>query len=156
MSITLPKRKGNSPNVSRGIPHIQLDQTSSKAVLTQLTEWAFSQPRVVERPSRASLPGTRALNLAPEFEPNGEAMIVGREFAHIHPMTSGSGSMHMRLPPKMASDIVDAGWGEWHPFALDGTMPNMVMVYSPRTKDELEVIKAIITSAVAFASANDV
>lgn len=120
-----------------------------------LTEWAFSQRGVVERPSRASLPGTRALNLAPELVPRTAAMIVGREFAHIHPMASGSGSLHLRLPAEEAGDVVEMGWGEWHPFALDGTMPNMLMVYAPRNEDDLEVVKMIIDAAIAYASSVD-
>ena len=154
--MTFPKRGGERPAVTSGIPHVQLDQTSSKEMFGLLTDWAFSQPGVVESPSRASLPGTRALSLAPGLEPHDDAMIVGREFAHIHPMTSGSGSLHLRLPSNVAQEVVDTGWGEWHPFALEDTMPDLVMVYSPRSDDDLDVVKTIITAAVAFASANDV
>ncbi len=61
--LTLPTRPGEPPSVTSGIPHIQLDQTSDDEVLDELTTWAFSLDGIVERPSRASLPGTRALTV---------------------------------------------------------------------------------------------
>ena len=73
----------------------------------------------------------RALTVASELAANRQAMIVGREFAHIHPQPNGGGSLHLRLPPDQALEVVDRGWGEWHPFAVDGTMPGMVLVYAP-------------------------
>ena len=105
----------------------------------------------MEQPSRASLPGARALTLAPDVQPRPEAMIVGREFAHIHPHPEG-GSLHLRLPPDEATEVIAKGWGEWHPFALDGSVPNLLMVYAPRTDDDLSVVKTIIEAAVAYAT----
>ena len=149
--FTLPPRKGESPRVTNGIPHIQLDQTASDDMLAKLSAWAFSLDGVVEQPSRASLPGTKALTVAPDLPVRAEAMIVGREFAHIHPQANGSGSLHLRLPADQAKEVVDRGWGEWHPFAVDGAMPGMVMVYAPRSDEDLEVVQTIIEAAVAHA-----
>jgi hypothetical protein len=47
--------------------------------------------------------------------------------------------------------VVDKGWGEWHPFAVDATMPGMVMVYAPRSDEDLDVVKTIIETSVAHA-----
>ena len=149
--LTLSPRKGERPRVTAGIPHIQLDQTSSEEMLADLSVWAFSLDGVLERSSQASLPGTRALTVAPELTARREAMIVGREFAHIHPQPNGSGSLHLRLSADQALEVVDKGWGEWHPFAVDGTLPGMVMVYAPRSDEDLEVVKTIIEAAVAYA-----
>ncbi len=149
--LTLPTRQGERPQVTHGIPHVQLEQTASDALLAELSAWAFSLDGVVERPSRASLPGTRALTVAPELVARRQAMIVGREFAHIHPQPNGGGSLHLRLPPDPALEVVDKGWGEWHPFAVDGTVPGLVMVYAPRSDDDLEVVKTIIEASVAQA-----
>ena len=44
------------------------------------------------------------------------------------------------------------GWGEWHPFALNGSEPGLVMVYAPRTDSDLDVVKLIIQAAVDFAT----
>lgn len=151
--LTLPIRQGGRPRVTDGIPHVQLDQAASDEMLAELSAWAFSLDGVVERPSRASLPGARALTVAPELAANRQAMIVGREFAHIHPQPNGGGSLHLRLPADQALEVVDKGWGEWHPFAVDGTMPGMVMVYAPRSDEDLEVVKTIIEASVAHATA---
>ncbi len=78
-------------------------------------------------------------------------MIVGREFAHIHPQPTG-GSLHLRLPADAAREVVDEGWGEHHPLALDGTVPGLLMVYAPRTTGDLGVVKTIIAAAVAYAT----
>ncbi len=149
--FTLPARKGESPRVTNGIPHIQLDQTASDDMLAELSGWAFGLDGVVEQPSRASLPGAKALTVTPELPVRAEAMIVGREFAHIHPQANGGGSLHLRLPPDQAREAVEKGWGVWHPFAVDGTMPGMVMVFAPRSDEDLEVVKTIIEATVAHA-----
>ncbi len=78
-------------------------------------------------------------------------MIVGREFAHIHPHPA-AGSLHLRLSPDQASEVIAKGWGEWHPLALDGSVPNLLMVYAPRSDDDLGVVKTIIEAAVAYAA----
>lgn len=149
--FTFPPRPGEQPAVTTGIPHIQLDQTSSDDMLDELSTWAFSLHGIVEQPSRASLPGARALTLSSGIPSRDEGMIVGGEFAHIHPLSSGSGSLHLRLPENHATEVVAKGWGEWHPFALDGRMPNMLMVYAPRTTEDLNIVKTIIEAACAYA-----
>lgn len=147
----LPIRSGAAPSVTSGIPHIQLDQTSSDEMISSLSTWAFSLEGVAEQPSRASLPGARALTVAPEFAVFAEAMIVGREFGHIHPNPNGGGSLHLRLDAAGGQEVIDKGWGEWHPFALDGTMPGMVMVYAPRSDEDLDVVKLIIEASARHA-----
>lgn len=154
-NLTLQPRPGERPSVTTGIPHIQLDQGSSDDVFAELATWAFSRDGIVELPSLASLPGARALTVAQGVTLNSRAMIVAREFAHIHPQPDG-GSLHLRLPAGDARQMVDQGWGEYHPFALDGSIPNLVMVYAPRDGEDLDVVKTIIAASIEFAtSAND-
>ena len=62
-------------------------------MIAELSDWAFSLEVVSEQPSRASLPGARALTVAPDVLLNSAAVIVGREFAHIHPNPNGGGSL---------------------------------------------------------------
>lgn len=151
--LSLPARPGPAPEVTTGIPHIQLDQTSDAETYAALVSWAFSLPSVVERASAASLPGALGLTLADDVAANDDAMIVGREFAHIH-ADPGTGSLHLRLSPDEAPAVVETGWGEWHPFALDGSMPGLVMVYAPRDADDLEALKLIIAASVEHATAS--
>ena len=147
----LPPRPGAQPAVTSGIPHIQLDQAASDDLLETMADWAFSLSGVVEQPSRASLPGARALTVAPNVSiTRPEAMIVGREFAHIHPQPHG-GSMHTKLPEHQVAQVVDKGWGEHHPLALDGSIPNLLMVYAPRDDGDLDVVRIIIGAAVEYA-----
>jgi hypothetical protein len=120
-------------------------------MIAELSDWAFSLDGVAEQPSRASLPGARALTVAPDVPLNGDAVIVGREFAHNHPNPNGGGSLHLRLTLEDGAEMVDRGWGEWHPFALDGRMPGMVMVYASRSDEDLDVVKLIIEASVSFA-----
>ena len=150
-TLDLPPRPGEQPSVTDGVPHIQLDQTSSDALLSELAAWAFSLDGIVELPSLASLPGARALTVAPGLPLNSGAMLVAREFAHIHPQPNG-GSLHLRLPAAAAQEVVDKGWGEYHPFAINGSIPNLVMVYAPRDDEDLGAVKAIIEASVAFAT----
>jgi phospholipase/carboxylesterase len=150
-TFMLSTRPGEKPNVTSGIPHIQLDQNSSDEMLDELATWAFSLDGVVERPSQASLPGAKGLTVARELPARRQAMIVGREFGHIHP----GGSLHLRLPPGEAGDVVNRAWGEYHPFALDGTIPGLVMVYAPQTAEDLDVVRTIIEASVAFALSGD-
>ena len=121
-------------------------------MLDELANWVFLLDGVVEEPSRVSLPGARALTVAPDRHARPEAMIVWREFAHIHPHPNGGGSLHLRLPLDAAAEVVDRGWGEYHPFALDGTLPGLVMVFAPRDDEDLVVVKTIIEASVAYAT----
>ena len=154
-ALLLPLRPGDRPDVTSDIPHIQLDQTSSDELLDQLVMQSFALEGVVEQPSQASLPGARALTVAPELPARSDAMIIGLEVAHIHPQTNGGGSLHVRLPEDHAATVVDEGWGEYHPFAIDGTIPNLVMVYAPRDDEDLKVVMTIVGAAVAYATSTD-
>lgn len=55
-------------------------------------------------------------------------------------------------PQAAAQEVVDEGWGEYHPFAIDGSVPNLIMVYAPRDAEDLNSVQAIIEVAVAFAT----
>ena len=154
-SLLLSARPGEKPDVTSGIPHVQLDQTSSDELLAELSMRSFALEGVVEQPRRASGPGARALTVGPDLPARGEAMIVGREFAHIHPRPNGAGSLHLILPPDNAAMVVSQGWGEYHPFALDGSIPNLVMVYAPRDDEDLDVVMNIVEASAAYATSTD-
>jgi phospholipase/carboxylesterase len=143
----LPARNGPKPRTSATNPHMQLDQSASADLVAQLAERAFSLSGVRERPSLISVPGARALWLD-ETEPVGppEAFLIGREFAHIHPLPDGS--LHMSLPAEWVTEAVDKGWAEPHPLARSGYIPaNVVMVYGPRDQAELDVVMLLLRSS---------
>jgi Family of unknown function (DUF5519) len=107
---------------------------------------------VEERPSAISVPGARAIWLS-EGVPAGprEAFMIGREFAHIHPMPDGS--LHAALPPEVAEVAVEEGWAEQHPVARMGYIPeNVVMIYAPRNDQELEIVVGLVEESRRYAT----
>ena len=148
----LPRRQGPLPRTTPMNPHMQLDQQpASRSLREQLVRRVFALADVRERPSLVSVPGARALWLD-EAIPAGppEAFLVGREFAHLHPLPDES--LHLMLPPALAPRAVEAGWGEVHPAARLGLIPSTaLMVYAPRDEHELEVVFAFVEAAYRFA-----
>jgi hypothetical protein len=150
----LPPRAGSRPRATPTNPHTQLDQQpADPGVVDELARRVFALPGVIERPSAISVPGARALTLAPD-EPTGppEAFMIDREFAHLHPAPDHS--LHAMLPPPLADEAVEAGWAEVHPVARLGLIPpTAVMLYAPRDEDELAVIEQLVPASHAFARA---
>jgi hypothetical protein len=148
----LPKRSGSRPRTTPTNPHTQLEQNPERGeVVEELAQRVFSLPGVEESPSAISVPGARALWLR-ENVPAGppEAFMIGREFAHIHPMPDGS--LHAALPPQVAQEAVEKGWAEQHPVARMGYIPqNVVMIYAPRDVQEIEVVAGLVVEAYRYA-----
>jgi hypothetical protein len=148
----LPTRAGDRPRTTPTNPHTQLDQQPTDLRwVEELADRVFALPGVLEEPSRISVPGARALILAPG-EPTGppEAFLIEREFAHLHP--SPDHSLHAMLPLETAREAIEAGWAEHHPVALRGLIPQTaVMLYAPRDESELDVIESLVRASHAFA-----
>jgi hypothetical protein len=149
---TLPARAGDRPRTTPTNPHTQLDQQPTDLRwVEELAERVFALPGVNEEPSGISVPGARALVLA-QGEPAGppEAFLIGREFAHLHPAPDHS--LHAMLPEETAREAIEAGWAEPHPVALRGLIPpTAVMLYAPRSEEELDVIESLVRASHAFA-----
>ena len=148
----LPARTGDRPRTTPTNPHTQLDQQPTDLRwVEELAERVFALPGVLEQPSGISVPGARALVLAPG-EPTGppEAFLIDREFAHLHPAPDHS--LHAMLPAETVSEAVEAGWAEPHPVALRGLIPpTAVMLYAPRDEGELDVIESLVRASHGFA-----
>jgi hypothetical protein len=148
----LPMRVGDRPRTTPTNPHTQLDQQATDLRWAgELADRVFALPGVVEEPSRISVPGARALVLAPG-EPVGppEAFLIDREFAHLHPAPDHS--LHAMLPTETVTEALAAGWAEPHPVALRGLIPpTAVMLYAPRDEAELEVIESLVRASHTFA-----
>ena len=152
MPSPLPKRSGARPRTTPTNPHTQLDQQpADPRWAEELAERVFALPGVVEEPSRISVPGARALVLAPgEAVGPPEAFLIDREFAHLHPAPDHS--LHAMLPTDTGEEAVAAGWAEPHPVALRGLIPpTAVMLYAPRDETELAVIEGLVRASHAFA-----
>ena len=147
----LPERAGLRPSTTPTNPHTQLDQNPEDLVVRELAQRLFALPAVEERPSAISVPGARALWLRDEVSPGPpEAFLIGRGFAHIHPMPDGS--MHATLPPELAQEAIEKGWAEQHPVARMGHIsPNVVMIYAPRNAGEIEIVAGLVAESYRYA-----
>ena len=148
----LPTRAGDRPRTTPTNPHTQLDQQPTDLRwVEELAKRVFALPGVLDEPSRISVPGARALILAPG-EPTGppEAFLIEREFAHLHPAPDHS--LHAMLPPELVDEAIEAGWAELHPVALRGLIPRTaVMLYAPRDEAELDVVERLVRASHGFA-----
>lgn len=148
----LPRRAGPRPAVSAGIPHRQLDQQPDPAGLRLALVAAVLDnlpAGVHEEPSGISVPGARALVLDAPAGPSA-AFLTGREFAHVHPVPDSS--LHLTLPEATAQEAVAAGWAEPHPLVATGRVPpTTVLVYAPRTHEEIDVVRHLVDQSYEFA-----
>jgi len=145
--LPIPKRSGPRPLTYQGMPHTQIGVLPVPDVNAELFRRAFALPDVTNQPTIISMPGARALWLderLPLAHPLPD--FAGREFAHIHP----DGSLHAGLSPERAREAIEAGWAEPHPMALPMGNEGMVMLYTPRTMEELEVIFQLIVDSYNF------
>ncbi len=52
------------------------------------------------------------------------------------------------LPEPVARQVIDRGWGEFHPLVEQGMMPpTNVMVFGPRDDQELDVVWQIVRAS---------
>ena len=146
----LPERAGHRPRTTPTNPHTQFDQNPQDPVVQELAQRIFALPDVEERPSAVSVPGARALWLRAAVPAPLEAFIIGREFAHIHPLPDGS--LLAALPPELAEEAIEKGWAEQHPVARMGYIsPNVVMIYSPRNAGEIEIVGGLVAESYRYA-----
>ena len=147
----LPERSSQRPRTTPTNPHTQLDQNPQDPLVRELARRVFALADVEECPSAISVPGARALWLRDDV-PSGpqEAFMIGREFAHIHPMPDGS--LHAALPPELAEEAIERGWAEQHPVARMGYIsPNVVMIYAPRNAGEIEIVGGLVAESYRYA-----
>jgi hypothetical protein len=149
--ISIPKRRGPPPLTSQHMPHSQIGVQPVPEVNAELFRLAFSLPDVSNRPTVISVPGARALWLD-ESITLAQPVMAGREFAHIHP----DGSLHATLSPERAQEAIAAGWAEPHPMALLMGSTGTVMLYTPRSLAELQVVFQLIVDAYNFVTGRSI
>ncbi len=145
--FTLPTRDGEKPQTGPSMPHLQLSNNSNDETDQALASWLFSLEHVEERPTRVSIPSTRAAWIVESYEavPPG----LNGEFTHIH-TEPGPGSQHISLPKEAASEAVAKGWGEYHP--INDQIPDfdLIMIFAPRDLQDLEIVKTITMQGYKF------
>ena len=150
-SLGLPHRVGARPSTTRTNPHSQLDQRPSWMAVERVVKAAADLPDVTLGASLRAPPGTIGLRLEARSAHGGEhAFLLGREFAHVHPMPDGS--LHLTLPPSVRGEALSKGWAEPHPMAGRPTVsPPIVMVYAPRDEAEADVASRLVHASREFA-----
>jgi len=144
---TLPPRSRPRPATNKNMPHAQIGITPVPELHAELFRRAFLLPNVTDRPTVISVPGARALWLDEDLPlAHPEAIVRGREFAHIHP----DGSLHVSLAPERAQEAVEKGWAEPHPMAAAMGNLGMVMLYTPLDAQELDVVLQLIVDSYNF------
>ena len=144
---TLPQREGPRPLTNKAMPHSQIGVRPAPALNAELFRRCYSLPDVRNEPTVISVPGARALWLREDLPlAHPEAIVAGREFAHIHP----DGSLHAALAPERARAAIAAGWAEPHPMALLMGNEGMVMLYTPRTPAELDTIFQLVLDSYNY------
>jgi hypothetical protein len=146
-----PRRQGPKPRTTQHEPHQQIDQHADPAIWDELHTRCFSLPHVKEVESLISIPGALALFLDDSIAKGpAEAFIIEREFAHLHPRPDAS--MHLQLPLELAVLAIGAGWAEPHTVVWLGLAPaNTVMLFAPRTAEELDVTWGLVEESYRFA-----
>ncbi len=146
----LPARSGPPPRTSGPAPHQQVTQNAPRELQAELFARVLSLPGVQDDASRLSVEGARAFTLERKMTHGpADAFMVGNEFAHLHPQYDGS--LHLRLEPAVAREVVAQGWGEPHPIARTWPGPPVLMIFGPRDTAELDVITRIVTLSYELA-----
>lgn len=155
----LPKRNGPRPHIAPfAIPHRQTDQhndtTIRKLETTMVEEFSKSKEYALAYKQSFFERHNKALFVRDSINGNPTIMpITHAEVGHVHPT---DGSMHMILSPSDAKVVIMSGWGELHGLAgqtfAPGRQlaPGYMMIYAPRDKRELEVVKQIMEAAIRY------
>lgn len=148
----LPARSGVRPAVSSSIPQEQRSDNAPVELQEQLLARISALPGVSTRQSAISVPGAHGFMLPPPRRGPDDAFLVPAtgEFAHLHP--GHDGSLHLALPPVLATDLLAKGWGAAHPLAGVRLTPGMVMLFGPRDTNELDVVSGVVAASHAWAT----
>lgn len=152
-------RPGERPHVRGIAPHRQTNQHAPAAVFALMRE---SINVLAEHHPDILIQGTSCL------EKHGPGLFVAQtqnwtphcsgEVCHAHP---SDGSLHLTLHPADAAIILKAKRGERHPLSSGGWLrrfvpAGFVMVYAPRTDEEVEIVMEIVKAAVWWISGTNV
>ncbi|MDX1935751.1 MAG: fumarylacetoacetate hydrolase family protein [Flavihumibacter sp.] len=150
----LPKRAGDRPTIAPfAVPHRQTNQHNDTIIRNK-------QIRVFDE--KVSGSGGLLVYKTSYLEKNspgiflkdsaaGNPTIVGVSHAEIGHVHLFDGSMHIILSPSDTKEVIEKGWGELHGLAGEGrAAKTYLIIYSPRTEQELIVTKLILDAAATY------
>ena len=143
-----PMREGQRPETTNGVPHVQIGAQAVSKLSDSLLQHVADFPGVILGETCVSLPGAVGFQLAADAQiAQPQAIVGGREFAHLHP----DGSLHASLHPATARSAIEAGWAVAHPWAdrREG-WAGFVMIYTPTTEAELDVVLELVRRSYTF------
>ncbi|HMO74966.1 MAG TPA: DUF5519 family protein [Sphingopyxis sp.] len=153
LAETLPPRAGVRPRTIPCAPHSQVDQIvpEARSLAAQLIERLASLEHVTLGHSLRAPPGSVGFYLdAAACCGNGDAFLLGDEFAHVH--LEDDCSLHVVLPEPLRGAAIAAGWAEPHPLAGQPTVsPDTVMLYAPRDMAEVDILAGLVRASWANA-----
>lgn len=146
--VAFPMRDGAPPETTSGVPHVQVGIQPVPELSEELLRQVADFPGVVLGATRVSLPGAVGFQLTSDVSiAQPQAIVGGREFAHLHP----DGSLHASLHPDTARAAVEAGWAVAHPWANQRAgWEGFVMIYTPLTEAELVVVLEMVRGSYAY------
>lgn len=150
-ATALPLRPGSRPHTTSCAPHSQIDQlpqpAEAAALSAALVAAISALPHVYTGGSMRAPPGTVGLYMDRAHAcASDRSFLLGNEFAHVH--AEDDGSLHAILPEPLRTAAIEAGWAEPHPLAGRPTVsPDTVMIYAPRSNQEVEVIASLVVSS---------
>jgi len=150
----LPQREGPRPKTTERVPHQQIEVEPVAELNETLYRWVVLLPDVELQNSISSLPGATGIWLKEGTSiAQPQAILNGPEFTHIHP----DGSLHAPLPFDRAMEAVEKGWAERHPWASERAgWDGLVMLYTPQTETDLEIVFQLIVESYNFVTGQDV
>ena len=154
----LPKREGQRPTIAPfAVPHRQMNQHNDTVIRAKQKkifddEVANSNNTLIYKTSylEKNSPGIFLKDSA-----SGNQTIVPISHAEVGHIHMFDGSMHIILSPSDTKEVIEKGWGELHGLAGQGrAAKTYLMIYSPRTDQELQVTKLILEAAIKYATNN--
>lgn len=83
--------------------------------------------------------------------PHSIAKSTKREISHVHTGAgSGDYSLHVSLSPADCKEVISKQWGERMTLAGSLMPHEYLMIYTPRTVEEVEVVKMIVGAGIEF------
>lgn len=145
---SIPMRETPRPETTNGVPHVQIDVQAIPELSEEMLRQVAEFPGVVLGAIRVSLPGAVGFQLASDVSiVQPQAIVGGREFAHLHP----DGSLHASLHPDIARAAIDASWAVAHPWADQRAgWEGFVMISTPVTEAELNVVLQLLRGSYTF------
>ena len=151
----LPVRVGTAPEIGKQPPQLQYSDHGPESIRLALREWMFTSfPNAKEHDTLISVPTSRALWLDESISPAHEDAFMppkgSREFCHVHE----DGSLHLVVDSALEQEIVNRKWGVRHMYHDRGVKE--MLVYAPRDKQELSIVKQLISESYRYASGESI